>query len=732
MSAGAPPLRGKAALPRRRWRLPREEALLAVLLVLGAYAHTTVNRLFVSSSFSAEFFDPLIFFLVEALAVLCFAACAEACRRWLRLREAPELSLEWEAFCSTAPGGWWYMGTVLLRSSALAWAESATWTSVRGFVPLAVVGLGAAINGEVPSGRGGGGAALFAAALACTWRPAVLVWRADEVAGDVCASLFAALHAVFSRKALARCSPWTVHVHQTAVAAGGVLLLRLSRSGAGGAVRGRRGGAPDAGAGQVPQRRRPRQHRPRRPPRPPPPAALSAWRVGVRGALKEVVGAGEEAAVEISDLVRAAAASLALAWATPPGAPGKLRSPGHVRNKSDELAVDGELLPARALPPAPRPPPRPSKRPAPLRIPYSEPVGRAPLAALRRLRYALGRVVGPWLLSPRGERRLRACHSLFWGAVFLAGCAFLAAAVTGGFPSLRAAPGAARPRAVITFMLHPERLEEFLGQALPRLDAFFNARFRYPLLVFEQGLTPEHKARIRAATPAHVSFYHLRFEMPPGQEGVRMEASCGARWGMGYRHMCRFHAFAAHKVVAALGYEWYWRLDTDARLHAPVARDPFVAAREAGLRYAFANWDWDTADCVVGFWKATRAFLASVEEDGALAAAAAEAGAPLRLPATMLTPDGEWNRLIVYNNLEIARADFFDTPLDAAYFRHVDATRGILQWRWGDAGIHTLAAFLFHPREQVGLLEFVHYNHHRRRAPPASARITELASHASW
>lgn len=65
----------------------------------------------------------------------------------------------------------------------------------------------------------------------------------------------------------------------------------------------------------------------------------------------------------------------------------------------------------------------------------------------------------------------------------------------------------------------------------------------------------------------------------------------------------------------------------------------------------------------------------------------------------------------VWSNFEIGDLDFFRSPEYLAYFEHLDRAGGFYYERWGDAPIHSIAASLFLPKDQIHFFQEIGYYH---------------------
>jgi len=289
-----------------------------------------------------------------------------------------------------------------------------------------------------------------------------------------------------------------------------------------------------------------------------------------------------------------------------------------------------------------------------------------------------------------------------------------AVSVTVTSSALSPPPQTSKYHAVIYFLVHSSRVEELTEGILPQLDAFFNDRYHYPILVLEDELSDAHKFRIRSATRSHVLFHTIDWFRDQRKDIPR--DTCGNTHGMGYRHMCRLHAYEVFKVLRKLGFHWYWRLDTDSMLPGRIPYDPFDYLSVRNKSFGYVLVDIDNHPCLPSLWNLTVHFLSKEGQQVSL-------------------PDEYWDSLnkrynnhIVYNNFEVAEIAFWDDSMSQQYFETIEKSNGIYLNRWGDAPIHTLAAYLWHSWDKIAILPDFPYAHQARLSPQGTVRNVETIS----
>jgi len=168
---------------------------------------------------------------------------------------------------------------------------------------------------------------------------------------------------------------------------------------------------------------------------------------------------------------------------------------------------------------------------------------------------------------------------------------------------------------------------------------------------------------------------------------------------MGYRHMCRFHSGGIYTDQRLLKYDWYWRLDSDSYLLAPIDYDPFEKMAQNGYEYAFMrDEDKDLERVTEGLWDTTKDFM---DKNGIKM--------PLSLESRLV--DGKWDCNNYYTNFEISKFSFWRDPKYMGYFNHLDQTGNFYYKRWGDAPIHWLAVKMLMDESKVWAVNDIAYQH---------------------
>ena len=259
--------------------------------------------------------------------------------------------------------------------------------------------------------------------------------------------------------------------------------------------------------------------------------------------------------------------------------------------------------------------------------------------------------------------------------------------------------------AVIVYM-SCKRDVPLLIRSLILLSKNFKYCKDYPIVVFHDDIDAMTQSQIRVSLHSEVgfipniSFEILKFEMPShvSSDPSRYSVSLQEFW-MGYRHMCRFHSGGIYTDPRLLKYDWYWRLDSDSYLLAPIDYDPFDHMAKNGYEYAYmCDEDKDLERVTDGLWDATVEFMNKNNIT-----------MPNALSSRLV--DGKWECNNYYTNFEISKFSFWRGEQYMNYFKHLDETGDIYYKRWGDAPIHWLAVKMLMDESKVWAVKDIAYQH---------------------
>eukprot|EP00736_Rhodelphis_marinus_P000937 Rmarinus@m.10344 len=269
----------------------------------------------------------------------------------------------------------------------------------------------------------------------------------------------------------------------------------------------------------------------------------------------------------------------------------------------------------------------------------------------------------------------------------------------------------ARPKGVLLYLCCHDRMEfHDILRSLALVDMHFNKKFQYPVLIVHEGLSEQDARAIKAATSGEVRFAEITFSIPEHMKNTPIPKNLYGRWNMGYRHMCRFFSYEVFSLPELQEFEYYWRLDSDSFVMAPVDRDPFQHMHDNGFVYGYHTIRVGDRDrkLTEGMYDVTA--RAVWEHDHVNATT---------LPSMqhfLQESDGEtvFSGDYFYNNFEIVHIPSFrDSEALQHHFRALDAAGGFYLRRWGDAIVRLLQvhAVLRLPPSQIVQLSDVPYAH---------------------
>lgn len=239
-----------------------------------------------------------------------------------------------------------------------------------------------------------------------------------------------------------------------------------------------------------------------------------------------------------------------------------------------------------------------------------------------------------------------------------------------------------------------------LKRSLSLLDANFNDRFKYPVIIFHEDFDEKLIKDIQKCTHSNLRFERIQFKIPSflnRKEIPKIVYSLDCGFTIGYRHMCRFMSGLIFQHPAVRDYCYLWRLDTDSFLLDKIDYDVFELMKKNDYIYGYICILKEVAEVVTGLWEATKTYI---EENN--------------IKPTFLNrflSNGVWDRSYYYTNFEISKIDFWRSDGALSYFNYLDKTGGIYKYRWGDHVIHLLTIAMFVPENKVHQFSDIAYNH---------------------
>jgi len=169
-----------------------------------------------------------------------------------------------------------------------------------------------------------------------------------------------------------------------------------------------------------------------------------------------------------------------------------------------------------------------------------------------------------------------------------------------------------------------------------------------------------------------------------------------------YRHMCRYESgfFFRHELM--LDYEWYWRVEPSVELFCDIAYDPFKFMADNDKTYSFVLSLFEYVETIPTLWDSVKKFMKQhpeyVAEDNSMDFISDDGGA-------------SYNHCHFWSNFEIGNLNWLRSKQYLDYFEALDKDGGFFYERWGDAPVHSIAAAIMLPRNQIHFFNDIAYYH---------------------
>lgn len=272
-------------------------------------------------------------------------------------------------------------------------------------------------------------------------------------------------------------------------------------------------------------------------------------------------------------------------------------------------------------------------------------------------------------------------------------------------------------------------------QAIQSLERRFNHRYHYPVVFLnDQPWSPAFIRALTSEVSGMVQFDIIPSYMWGFRDGTTEAEKDQARKNMGrmeskgiphagqeqYHHMCRFQSGFFYDHPALQDYEWYWRIEPDARFTCDIPYDPFTEMMANNKTYGYTMALWEIGSTAPSLFRTVDDYRIArqLPMSSLWTAMHDESWAPYPLRHSIMplfssrTGSGDsWNFCHYWSNFEIANLAFYRSQQYRDLFAHLDATGGFHSERWGDAAVHSLALALFSSPEQLHYFEDLGYKH---------------------
>jgi alpha 1,2-mannosyltransferase len=169
-----------------------------------------------------------------------------------------------------------------------------------------------------------------------------------------------------------------------------------------------------------------------------------------------------------------------------------------------------------------------------------------------------------------------------------------------------------------------------------------------------------------------------------------------------YRHMCRYESGFFYRHPLMLEYDYYWRVEPSIELFCDVGYDPFKFMRENNKKYSFVLSLYEYVETIPTLWDSVKGFMQKfpqhIAEDNSM---------------PWISPDGgeTYNHCHFWSNFEIGDLNWLRSQAYTDYFDHLDHDGGFFYERWGDAPVHSIAAAIMLPKDQIHFFNDIAYYH---------------------
>jgi hypothetical protein len=239
-----------------------------------------------------------------------------------------------------------------------------------------------------------------------------------------------------------------------------------------------------------------------------------------------------------------------------------------------------------------------------------------------------------------------------------------------------------------------------IKKSLSLLDSNFNDQYKYPIIIFHENFSDISIVDILSSTKSSIHFEKIVFNVPSfllKDDVPEFVAVCNTKFGIGYRHMCRFFTGEIYKQVLFTDLDYYWRLDTDSFILDKIDYDLFKFMSKNNYVYGYINIAKDFPVVVKDLWNITEKYIKENKIQ------------PKFLHKFL--KEGQWDNSGYNTNFEISKVDFWRSKQITDYYNYLDHSGGIYKYRWGDAPIHLLTVSIFAPEEQVHKFNNISYQH---------------------
>jgi sulfur relay (sulfurtransferase) DsrC/TusE family protein len=225
----------------------------------------------------------------------------------------------------------------------------------------------------------------------------------------------------------------------------------------------------------------------------------------------------------------------------------------------------------------------------------------------------------------------------------------------------------------------------FYEQDFPQIElSFLKHQLEKINIVFEpiEFMMPEYKPEVVSNIPEY-------FPHPDFPESVG--------FSIGYRHMCNFFAGDIFNNSVILKYKYILRLDTDSFIIEPIQYDIFDKLKENNALYGYINIQDDHPGVIKYLWEYSEKYFKSINKN--------------KIFNKQLIKNHK--NKVYYTNFEVCDVEWFSSRDYQNYFKFINDSGGIYQYRWGDHSIRYIALNSLLEPDQMYFYHDIRYFHQK-------------------
>ncbi|KAI5476235.1 alpha 1,2-mannosyltransferase, glycosyltransferase family 15 protein [Pseudohyphozyma bogoriensis] len=261
-----------------------------------------------------------------------------------------------------------------------------------------------------------------------------------------------------------------------------------------------------------------------------------------------------------------------------------------------------------------------------------------------------------------------------------------------------------------------------MQESMRHIEERFNRKFGTDLSALrwvfmnEEPFTEEFKSGVLGMTRSEVHFAQIPPEHWSYPSWVNQTYAAEERQKMvdenviyggseSYRHMCRFNSGFFFKQKVLEPFDYYWRVEPGIAYSCDLDYDPFLFMQANNKKYGFTIALYEYERTIQTLWSTVREFVGLHPEY------VAQNNAVDFLVDNHQGIDGRYNLCHFWSNFEIGDMRFLRSQAYQDFFEHLDQTGNFFYERWGDAPVHSIAAALFLPADEIHFFGDIAYTH---------------------